>query len=316
MCWPPTALSTSWTGFPGCRGSRPRVGGVLPTLPGLRRSEALPRGAHCLDGRMKALHASPPARCSCLAAAPSLEAAPAPPAAAPAAPAAAPLPESEVQQPAPAALPVRLPPVPPPPSPSPPPPVPPSPPPPRQPSPPPPPPSPAPSPPPSPARSPPSPPEPTPAPVPQLPAALPTSPPAPRSPPPPPPSPTLPLPALFPTPAAGERSSQHSVCLARLRLAGCLLVHTLSSFFPQRPHPPLPATTANPHLVRCLNTAHPPGAPLSRPAGTTGLLSGGDLASQLTGGCACTTSGSSGGVQTGQAGCAQRTDSNFLLPIR
>ncbi|PRW59362.1 ubiquitin-conjugating enzyme E2 34-like [Chlorella sorokiniana] len=51
------------------------------------------------------------------------------------------------------------------------------------------------------------------------------------------------------------------------------------------------------------------------PAGTTGLLAGSDLSSQLTGGCACTTNGMSGAVQTGQVGCAPRTDSNFLLPI-
>ena len=83
-------------------------------------------------------------------------------------------------------------------------------------------------------------------------------------------------------------------------------------------------------------------------AGTTGLLSGTDLSSQLTGGCACSTTGMSGPVQvhagssaprwqpragrrvaqpyvccrpalpllqTGQPGCAPRTDSNFLLPV-
>ena len=40
------------------------------------------------------------------------------------------------------------------------------------------------------------------------------------------------------------------------------------------------------------------------------------MASQLTGGCACTATGASGGVQTGQRGCARRVDSGFLFPVR
>ncbi|EFN53471.1 hypothetical protein CHLNCDRAFT_136745 [Chlorella variabilis] len=79
-----------------------------------------------------------------------------------------------------------------------------------------------------------------------------------------------------------------------------------------------PRTAAFPLPTASDSLAHPSptaGAlPTARP-GTTGLLSGSDLASQLTGGCACTTTGRSGGVQTGQAGCARRIDSNFLLPV-
>lgn len=52
------------------------------------------------------------------------------------------------------------------------------------------------------------------------------------------------------------------------------------------------------------------------PAGTTGLLSAPDLLAQLAGGCACTATGRSGSVQTGEAGCAPRTDSLFLFPVR
>ncbi|KAL4459138.1 hypothetical protein ABPG75_014003 [Micractinium tetrahymenae] len=49
--------------------------------------------------------------------------------------------------------------------------------------------------------------------------------------------------------------------------------------------------------------------------GATGLLSAPDLAAQLAGGCACTATGRSGSVQTGEAGCAPRTDSGFLFPV-
>ncbi|PSC74226.1 50S ribosomal L21 [Micractinium conductrix] len=55
--------------------------------------------------------------------------------------------------------------------------------------------------------------------------------------------------------------------------------------------------------------------PSTAPPGSTSLVAGGEVASQLTGGCACTATGASGGVQTGQRGCARRVDSGFLFPV-
>ncbi|KAI7842164.1 hypothetical protein COHA_004187 [Chlorella ohadii] len=76
------------------------------------------------------------------------------------------------------------------------------------------------------------------------------------------------------------------------------IIHITDGFVALPAAAPVPSPSPLPAASQpSFGTFSPPPAP-----GTTGLLAGSDLSSQLTGGCACTTTGMSGSVQTGQVG--------------
>ncbi|KAL4427126.1 hypothetical protein ABPG77_001130 [Micractinium sp. CCAP 211/92] len=137
--------------------------------------------------------------------------------------------------------------------------------------------------------------------APSSPEALPAARAAPISPPASPPPPAVP--PLVPPPVPGPPPSP--------------VLPTTSPLSPPLPLSSPPTPSPSPSLPSPLPSPPSPSACFLNflPAGTTGLLSAPDLLAQLAGGCACTATGRSGSVQTGEAGCAPRTDSGFFFPV-